>query len=102
MSHGRNEPCYCGSGKKYKKCCLPKDEKPGHKKEAKLANTTVEPQSAIEHKTRNRAPDRRVEACEARFREFEAAEYEERLALFVHALDDPDLTSVRLNFSRIE
>jgi hypothetical protein len=24
---GRNEPCYCGSGKKYKKCCLPKDMK---------------------------------------------------------------------------
>ena len=22
---GRNEPCYCGSGKKYKKCCLQKD-----------------------------------------------------------------------------
>ena len=22
---GRNEPCYCGSGKKYKKCCLMKD-----------------------------------------------------------------------------
>lgn len=21
---GRNEPCKCGSGKKYKKCCLPK------------------------------------------------------------------------------
>lgn len=20
-SHGRNSPCYCGSGKKYKKCC---------------------------------------------------------------------------------
>jgi uncharacterized protein YecA (UPF0149 family) len=20
---GRNEPCPCGSGKKYKKCCLP-------------------------------------------------------------------------------
>ncbi|EIQ7094695.1 SEC-C domain-containing protein, partial [Enterococcus faecalis] len=19
---GRNDPCYCGSGKKYKKCCL--------------------------------------------------------------------------------
>lgn len=24
---GRNDPCYCGSGKKYKKCCLPKDMK---------------------------------------------------------------------------
>lgn len=22
MQLGRNEPCYCGSGKKYKKCCL--------------------------------------------------------------------------------
>ena len=24
---GRNDPCPCGSGKKYKKCCLSKDEK---------------------------------------------------------------------------
>lgn len=23
---GRNEPCPCGSGKKYKYCCLDKDE----------------------------------------------------------------------------
>lgn len=23
---GRNEPCLCGSGRKYKQCCLPKDE----------------------------------------------------------------------------
>lgn len=23
---GRNDPCHCGSGKKYKKCCLTKDE----------------------------------------------------------------------------
>ena len=26
MKTGRNEPCPCGSGKKYKKCCLEKDE----------------------------------------------------------------------------
>lgn len=25
---GRNEPCFCGSGLKYKKCCLPKGERP--------------------------------------------------------------------------
>lgn len=25
MKIGRNDPCYCGSGKKYKKCCLKKD-----------------------------------------------------------------------------
>ena len=23
---GRNDPCHCGSGQKYKKCCLAKDE----------------------------------------------------------------------------
>ncbi|MFV9616392.1 MAG: SEC-C metal-binding domain-containing protein, partial [Gammaproteobacteria bacterium] len=22
---GRNDPCHCGSGKKYKKCCLSKE-----------------------------------------------------------------------------
>jgi tetratricopeptide (TPR) repeat protein len=26
---GRNAPCPCGSGKKYKKCCLARDSKPG-------------------------------------------------------------------------
>lgn len=24
---GRNDPCYCGSGRKYKHCCLEKDDK---------------------------------------------------------------------------
>jgi len=23
---GRNDPCHCGSGKKYKKCCLPQEQ----------------------------------------------------------------------------
>ena len=27
MSVSRNDPCPCGSGKKYKKCCLAQDEK---------------------------------------------------------------------------
>lgn len=26
MKTGRNDPCPCGSGKKYKKCCLSLDE----------------------------------------------------------------------------
>jgi tetratricopeptide (TPR) repeat protein len=26
MNPGRNDPCPCGSGKKYKKCCLPREE----------------------------------------------------------------------------
>ena len=31
---GRNEPCWCGSGKKYKKCHLAEDEKAAREKEA--------------------------------------------------------------------
>jgi hypothetical protein len=25
MKVGRNQPCHCGSGRKYKQCCLTKD-----------------------------------------------------------------------------
>lgn len=34
---GRNDPCPCGSGKKYKKCCLVKDEA-----DARAARATAE------------------------------------------------------------
>jgi hypothetical protein len=26
MKVGRNQPCHCGSGRKYKQCCLAKDK----------------------------------------------------------------------------
>jgi tetratricopeptide (TPR) repeat protein len=32
---GRNDRCPCGSGNKYKKCCLPKDEAAEHQRLAK-------------------------------------------------------------------
>lgn len=34
---GRNEPCHCGSGLKYKKCCLAKDDN-----EARVASAAAE------------------------------------------------------------
>ncbi len=34
---GRNEPCHCGSGKKYKKCHLEKDENVDRKEREKAA-----------------------------------------------------------------
>lgn len=30
MKIGRNDPCHCGSGNKYKKCCSSKDEAANH------------------------------------------------------------------------
>jgi hypothetical protein len=34
---GRNDPCHCGSGKKYKKCHLEKDEQSDRKAREKAA-----------------------------------------------------------------
>jgi hypothetical protein len=34
---GRNEPCHCGSGRKYKQCCLAKDETQARAARAKAA-----------------------------------------------------------------
>ena len=34
---GRNDPCHCGSGKKYKQCCLGKDEDKARAARAKAA-----------------------------------------------------------------
>jgi hypothetical protein len=60
---GRNEPCYCGSGKKYKQCCLAKDEAAAAKARADSAAAGAEtapvaadassaaPTAAPKHKT---------------------------------------------------
>jgi peptidoglycan hydrolase CwlO-like protein len=34
---GRNDPCHCGSGRKYKQCCLEKDEKAASAARAKAS-----------------------------------------------------------------
>ena len=46
---GRNDPCYCGSGKKYKKCCLNKteEEKLRDKEKGWLEDYPVEPDVKI-------------------------------------------------------
>ena len=43
---GRNEPCHCGSGRKYKQCCLPKDEAKAAKARAKAAAESVKAEPA--------------------------------------------------------
>jgi len=56
---GRNEPCHCGSGRKYKQCCLEKDEKAASAKRAKAAAAAVdtpEPTEAAAAAKPKRAP----------------------------------------------
>ena len=40
---GRNEPCRCGSGKKYKHCCLESDDKKAAVARAQAAAETPSP-----------------------------------------------------------
>ena len=38
---GRNDPCPCGSGQKYKRCCLPRDEAVAHAAAIAAAETAA-------------------------------------------------------------
>lgn len=45
---GRNEPCRCGSGRKYKHCCLAKDEEKAAAARAKAAKVEEAPAAPAE------------------------------------------------------
>lgn len=45
MKIGRNDPCHCGSGQKYKKCHLPADDSARSAELAALAATAAEAQA---------------------------------------------------------
>lgn len=47
---GRNDPCHCGSGKKYKKCHLEKDETKDRKEREKAALNAAKVASQNEDK----------------------------------------------------
>jgi hypothetical protein len=54
---GRNDPCRCGSGRKYKHCCLEKDEAKARAARAKAAEEapapaeTTTPAKETKHRT---------------------------------------------------
>lgn len=56
----RNEPCPCGSGKKYKHCCLPKDEQAERVAFAERKKVAEEAQR--EHERARAAERARIEA----------------------------------------
>jgi tetratricopeptide (TPR) repeat protein len=69
---GRNDPCHCGSGKKYKKCCQPKEEAAEHEVIAKE-------QAEREERAEARRLQKRVEKAEFLARVAEAAAVNEEL-----------------------
>ena len=106
MNIGRNDPCPCGSGKKYKKCCLAKDEEARRREGAPTPVSTAVSRTEQEAPSHSKIPppppDPRVEAWNARYEEFEASDYEARIALFNRTLDEPDLMDGEMAFEMLE
>jgi hypothetical protein len=123
MKSGRNDPCPCGSGKKYKKCCLSKDQT------TLLTQTDViEPPPTLvasprpvsfgtEHRQRPAGPTPPARAAEAPappspvdpvtekgnslWREFESQNGDDRIACFLRALEDSEVMTDDLAFEML-
>jgi len=102
MNIGRNDPCPCGSGKKYKKCCLAKDEE-ARREEAAAAPPvlTAEEEAPSRRERPKPPPDPRMQAWNARYDEFQSSDYEGRIALFMRTLDEPDLMDGEMAFEML-
>src|SRR5262245_56621688 len=111
MTTGRNDPCPCGSGKKYKKCCMNKGAGAGSPSSPATAADNARQLIGAPPRPRPpsppaAAPPRRPrspeeERANAHWKEFEAAGAEEREAIFLATLDDPELMTDELAFEML-
>jgi|GEM_PF-5331345 len=131
MTIGRNDPCPCGSGKKYKKCCLQADLAAAHQRneaarqqaaseDAKGSYAIESPaitDSSLEPFEPDRAPydpypgqpsdeesetpDRCLEKVEAALDEFEEKDYEEQIQFYWKTLADQELMDDELAFNML-
>jgi len=98
---GRNDPCPCGSGIKYKKCCLVKDEEARQSARAERTAAITESESAEEDETQSREANPHIEAFNARLGDFEAADYEGKFDIFNRTLDEPELMDGDMAFEML-
>ncbi len=123
MKTGRNDPCPCGSGKKYKKCCLAKDQASSSQEPAAVllppsvvasARSTAYPPSGQPHPAGPTAlaraaeppppplpPDPVAERAASHWREFESESDDGRIALFLKTLEDAELMTDDLAFEML-
>lgn len=109
MQIGRNDPCPCGSGKKYKKCCLSKDEE-ARRQAARQEQEAppvvrqeqeVSPRSPLRQPALAKPPDPRAKAFDARLKLFEEADCEGQIALFLQTLEERELMDREMAFEML-
>lgn len=120
MKTGRNDPCHCGSGKKYKKCCLASDLAAEQSKPAKPLGSRSSDRGPVDDDDgadeiqrpkplqRPAEPipdpeplDPKMEAINARWTEFENAAEDVRRELFIKTLDEPELMDDEMAFEML-
>ena len=101
MQVGRNTPCPCGSGKKYKKCCMRKDE--DERREAvgqwreefeefeEFPDVSSELSVPPPPPPPAEPPDPRSREIDERWKSFRTGDYEEQVALFEQTLAEKEL-----------
>src|SRR5437764_926556 len=115
MKAGRNDPCPCGSGKKYKKCCLGKEREASSRETAAIPppSSSVAPPRPVPSLTPHHPkpvgptaparaakakaptpplpPDPVTERAESLWREFESQNGEAQIAVFLETLEDAEV-----------
>ncbi len=93
---GRNDPCWCGSGKKYKNCHMRQDQ--AEARESAVEPAPATPAAATPAPMNPTAPEPppvppEIEAINARWEQFEAADLEGKVALFLETLASGEMDS---------
>ncbi len=112
MKTGRNDPCPCGSGKKYKKCCMENDEEAArlvskaHDNAPRPADTPKPvlgtSLSELPKPKDDKPLDPHMEALNARWEAFEGLDYEGQITLFVQTLDEEELMDDEMAFDMLD
>ncbi len=114
MKVGRNDPCPCGSGKKYKKCCLARDqEKAARQMDVPLPPSSDAPSRRLPFAAREPKPTEPPaptppprprtpleERADALWKEFESRQ-EDRGAVFLQALEEGEVIADGLAFEML-
>lgn len=95
---GRNDPCPCGSGKKYKHCCWRK-EQAAQAQNVTRNDVTAQNDVATEDAAPSPEPDPLMERINAFWEDFMDAPYEEKWALATEMLaEEPELCDAQMVF----
>ena len=106
MKIGRNDLCSCGSGKKYKKCCMEKEqevERVRSKSHESAQRNDDTSKSGLEAPAipEKKPLDPHIKAINARFNEFKDLDYAGQIALFTQTLNEEVLMNHEMAFDML-